>query len=90
MRREVTSTRVSSVPTIELYASVVRRSDDPIRVTWEPRGIAFAEVAAGRTDPTSYAARWNTMALPFDFVWFTPRATDDDPCGDVPVFAPRP
>jgi uncharacterized iron-regulated protein len=44
--------------------------------------VAFAEVEAGRTEPAAYAARWNTTTLPFDFVWFTPRATDDDPCAD--------
>jgi uncharacterized iron-regulated protein len=42
--------------------------------------IAFAEVEKGRNDPPAYAARWNATALPFDFVWFTPRATDEDPC----------
>lgn len=42
--------------------------------------IAFAEVEAGRMDPSAYASRWNTTTLPFDFVWFTPRATDEDPC----------
>lgn len=42
--------------------------------------IAFAEVQADKTDPAAYASRWNSSGLPFDFVWFTPRATDDDPC----------
>ena len=42
--------------------------------------IAFAEVEAGKNDPPAYSSRWNTTSLPFDFVWFTPRATDDDPC----------
>lgn len=42
--------------------------------------IAFAEVLAGKTEPRAYASRWNTTSLPFDFVWFTPRANDDDPC----------
>jgi uncharacterized iron-regulated protein len=42
--------------------------------------IAFAEVEKGKNDPPAYAARWNATALPFDFVWFTPRATDEDPC----------
>jgi uncharacterized iron-regulated protein len=42
--------------------------------------IAFTEVEKGRNDPPAYAARWNTTTLPFDFVWFTPRATDEDPC----------
>lgn len=42
--------------------------------------IAFAEVEKGKNDPPAYSARWNTMTLPFDFVWFTPRANDEDPC----------
>ncbi|MDB4941314.1 MAG: putative Lipoprotein [Labilithrix sp.] len=42
--------------------------------------IAFAEVEKGKDDPRAYAARWNTSSLPFDYVWFTPRATDEDPC----------
>lgn len=42
--------------------------------------IAFAEVERGRNDPPACAARWNVSALPFDFVWFTPRANDEDPC----------
>jgi uncharacterized iron-regulated protein len=46
----------------------------------EVHSIAFAEVEAGKTVPTAYAPRWNTATLPFDFVWFTPRATDEDPC----------
>ena len=42
--------------------------------------IAFAEVEKGKNEPPAYASRWNATALPFDFVWFTPRANDDDPC----------
>ena len=42
--------------------------------------VAFAEVESGKLTPTDYAPRWNATALPFDFVWFTPRANDDDPC----------
>ena len=42
--------------------------------------IAFTEVEAGKSEPAAYASRWNAQALPFDFVWFTPRANDDDPC----------
>jgi uncharacterized iron-regulated protein len=42
--------------------------------------IVFAEVEAEKSEPTAYASRWNVTALPFDFVWFTPRANDDDPC----------
>jgi uncharacterized iron-regulated protein len=42
--------------------------------------IAFAEVEKGKDEPRAYGPRWNTTTLPFDFVWFTPRATDEDPC----------
>ena len=42
--------------------------------------IAFAEVQADKADPLAYASRWNASSLPFDFIWFTPRATDEDPC----------
>jgi uncharacterized iron-regulated protein len=45
--------------------------------------IAFAEVEAGRVDPPSYASRWHARTLPFDYVWFTPRATDEDPCAEM-------
>ena len=42
--------------------------------------VAFLEVEHGTTTPNAYAARFGTKALPFDFVWFTPRIDDDDPC----------
>jgi uncharacterized iron-regulated protein len=42
--------------------------------------ISFNEVEPGKTEPLAYAPRWNTSTLPVDFVWFTPRATDEDPC----------
>lgn len=42
--------------------------------------LAFIEVEAGRTDPRAYAED-RGGAQPFDAVWFTPRANDDDPCG---------
>lgn len=42
--------------------------------------IAFVEVQADKREPAAYASRWNTNVLPFDYAWFTPRATDEDPC----------
>lgn len=42
--------------------------------------VGLLEVADGVTDPNAYAARVNADALPFDFVWFTPRADIQDPC----------
>lgn len=47
------------------------------------RGIAtvgLVEVEDGWTDPAAYAAKFDTAVAPFDFVWFTPRADDEDPC----------
>jgi uncharacterized iron-regulated protein len=38
--------------------------------------LVFREVSHGETDPRAYAAEEG----PFDYVWFTPRASDEDPC----------
>ncbi|HVY28165.1 MAG TPA: ChaN family lipoprotein [Polyangiaceae bacterium] len=40
--------------------------------------ISLREVRHGQTDPSSYAAP--SEEGPFDYVWFTPRGTDEDPC----------
>ncbi len=45
--------------------------------------IAFVEVAKDLTDPAAYAAGWHAESLPFDFVLFTPRANDEDPCAGM-------
>jgi uncharacterized iron-regulated protein len=48
--------------------------------------VAFVEVADDETDPAAYARRFHPTpdshggSLPFDFVWFTPRTSDEDPC----------
>src|SRR6266850_1981294 len=42
--------------------------------------VAFLEVSRDRLEPTAYAARFGRPALPFDYVWLTPRVDDDDPC----------
>lgn len=51
--------------------------------------IAFVEVTDGETEPAAYAARFHPVTeggpLPFDFVWFTPRASDEDPCAGMKV-----
>ena len=44
------------------------------------QSIAFIEVETTIDVPEGYAARFASAALPFDLVWFTPRANDDDPC----------
>jgi uncharacterized iron-regulated protein len=41
--------------------------------------LALVEVDAGAPAPADYAARFDGT-LPFDYVWFTPRADDADPC----------
>jgi uncharacterized iron-regulated protein len=42
--------------------------------------VAFVEVADGLTAPADYAARFGASRLPFDYVWFTARADNADPC----------
>ena len=39
--------------------------------------LSFREVRHGDADPKAYAADEG----PFDYVWFTPRGSDEDPCG---------
>lgn len=45
--------------------------------------IGFVEVEHERGAPGDYAARWKATALPFDYAWFTPRASDEDPCAGM-------
>jgi uncharacterized iron-regulated protein len=42
--------------------------------------VAFLEVVRGKTAPVEYAPAQSEGRLPFDYVWFTPRADDRDPC----------
>ncbi len=51
-----------------------RRAPDARIVT-----VGLAEVEKDVLDPAAYAERYGG-AMPFDFVWFTPRVDDDDPC----------
>jgi uncharacterized iron-regulated protein len=46
--------------------------------------LAFVEVAKGLDEPTAYAKALGADDLPFDFVWFTPRVDDADPCAPQP------
>ena len=45
--------------------------------------LGLIEVQSGRDEPAAYTERWNTPALPFDYVWFTPRAERTDPCASL-------
>jgi uncharacterized iron-regulated protein len=42
--------------------------------------IAFLEVDNQKTELQKYALRYRNGRLPFDYVWFTPRVDDEDPC----------
>ena len=42
--------------------------------------ISFVEVDQQKTEPQSYALSYPNGRLPFDYVWFTPRVDDEDPC----------
>jgi uncharacterized iron-regulated protein len=42
--------------------------------------IAFLEVDKQKTNPPDYALPYRNGRLPFDYVWFTPRVDDEDPC----------
>jgi uncharacterized iron-regulated protein len=50
--------------------------------------VGFVEVEQSLHTPEAYAARFGAPRLPFDFVWFTPRANDDDPCADFHIHRP--
>ncbi|HXP95181.1 MAG TPA: ChaN family lipoprotein [Telmatospirillum sp.] len=45
--------------------------------------LAFVEVADEQTDPAAYGEAFGAPELPFDAIWFTPRASDDDPCAEM-------
>ena len=42
--------------------------------------IAFLEVDDRKPEPHNYALPYRNGRLPFDYVWFTPRVDDEDPC----------
>ncbi len=42
--------------------------------------LAFVEIDEGANKAGDYVGRFGAERLPFDFVWFTPRSTDGDPC----------
>jgi uncharacterized iron-regulated protein len=45
--------------------------------------VALVEVHHEWTLPGNYAAAFGAAALPFDYVWFTPRASDEDHCAEL-------
>jgi uncharacterized iron-regulated protein len=45
--------------------------------------VALLEVRREWQEPAAYAAAFDTGTLPFDYVWFTPRASDADHCAEL-------
>ena len=45
--------------------------------------VGILEVRNGWTKPLDYAAAFDATELPFDYVYFTPRASDADHCADI-------
>lgn len=50
------------------------------RPTAQTVAMAWMEVAPEAIEVADYARRWGDGALPFDYVWFTPRVDRPDPC----------
>lgn len=45
--------------------------------------VAFLEVEPGHDEPDSYGEAWGVTPPPFDYLWFTPVATNEDPCAEL-------
>ncbi|HEY2404826.1 MAG TPA: ChaN family lipoprotein [Polyangiaceae bacterium] len=45
--------------------------------------VAVLEVRREWSTPAPYAALFGAKVLPFDYVWFIPRASDDDHCAEL-------
>jgi hypothetical protein len=55
------------------------RHQPGVRVTT----VGFVEVQDEILDPIEYAEQFSAPVLPFDYVWFTPRADDKDQCAKL-------
>ena len=42
--------------------------------------VGLIEISEGEFDPAAYGKRFDGLGLPFDYVWFAPRADLTDPC----------
>lgn len=45
--------------------------------------LGLIEVRPGSLQAEDYTYRWGSAQLPFDYVWFTPRAERADPCAEL-------
>jgi uncharacterized iron-regulated protein len=50
------------------------------RPSAQVHAIGFIEVQEGQEEPQAYFPSATSQALPFDYLWFTPRAQREDPC----------
>ena len=57
----------------------LHRYQPDVRVTT----VAFVEVLDEVLDPAEYSEQFSNLVLPFDYVWFTPRADDKDHCAEL-------
>jgi len=53
---------------------------DDLRQRGELVSILFASVRGELTEPSDYRQWFGSGTLPFDYLWFTPRVDDEDPC----------
>ena len=53
---------------------------DTLRARGDLVSILFASVRDELQRPQDYRQWFGSDRLPFDYVWFTPRADDEDPC----------
>jgi uncharacterized iron-regulated protein len=63
------------------------RSDRAVPALLAGRGeliaVAFTEVQADLPEPGDYSTQYEVDALPFDYLWFTPRDNDIDHCAEL-------
>jgi uncharacterized iron-regulated protein len=45
--------------------------------------LSFVEVDDTLTTPSDYAQAFNAKTIPFDYIWFTPRANNTDHCAEL-------
>jgi uncharacterized iron-regulated protein len=45
--------------------------------------LSFVEVDDTLKTPSDYAQAFNAKTIPFDYIWFTPRANDTDHCAEL-------
>jgi uncharacterized iron-regulated protein len=53
------------------------------KATEKALSIALVEVRAEWQTPAQYGAAFDSVTLPFDYVWFTPRVSDEDHCAEL-------